>query len=846
MFDYEKLWKLLKKRELKKVDLKKFIGITPATLAKLNRNQNVSMDVLNRLCVYLECDIGDIVEHVYTPYKTDESLGTFAPNKKEDIHNWFSYLEGYSSSLVETELDKLKGVKSILDPFGGSGTTPLVGVLRGLTSYYCETNPVMAFVTRVKTDVAFSVLTDPSKITLFYNYKTKLIQFLKDNPFSGDALTDMQGFQKYFESENIYYITLYKKYLDNINDKFIKDMFNIALAGVSVNVSKMIRRGDLRYAKGKELSKTNQNFINAIEAKLNRIYLDLKNIKISKVGTSIYLTEDARNINKENIVDAVITSPPYLNGTNYIRNTKLELKLLDFVSSEKDLSKLHKKGIVSGINNVSVSTRVFNPIKPIEDLINKLDAVSYDSRIPKMVIAYFNDMNDVFYTLSKAIKDKGYLIMDIGDSQFAGVHIPTHKILIDIAECYGFILYENEIIRRRKSRSGFELTQRILRFRMNKNDDLKRNYREKAKCFLEKMSYQDKGRNWGHPWHSLCSYRGKLKPAIANELINEFTEPGDRVLDPMSGVGTVPLEACLQGRIGIANDLSKLAYVVSRAKVERPSLESVKKSISDLNNYIKKNKDQFSDNEEVKTFGLNKNIVDYFHPETMKEILAARSYYMERDLTSADCVVMSCFMHILHGNRPYALSRTSHSLTPYAPKGPFLYKNVIEHLQDKVLRSYKAIENEEPWTKGESYNCDMVKLSNYLKKKNDVIITSPPFASSFNFYTQNWLRLWFCGWGRNDFDNADMRFFDNLQNKDMDIYYSFFQSCSDLLKKNGKLIIHVGKSKKIDMANELVARCARWFEVVEVGEEKIDGESHGVTDKGATIAHQFVFLLKKS
>ena len=61
MFDYEKLWKLLKDKNLKKVDLKRQIGITPTTLAKLNRNENVSMDVLNRLCEFLECDIGDIL-----------------------------------------------------------------------------------------------------------------------------------------------------------------------------------------------------------------------------------------------------------------------------------------------------------------------------------------------------------------------------------------------------------------------------------------------------------------------------------------------------------------------------------------------------------------------------------------------------------------------------------------------------------------------------------------------------------------------------------------------------------------------------------------------------------------
>src|SRR5580693_5696431 len=75
-------------------------------------------------------------------------------------------------------------------------------------------------------------------------------------------------------------------------------------------------------------------------------------------------------------------------------------------------------------------------------------------------------------------------------------------------------------------------------------------------------------RNWGGPLHSLCSYQGKLKPSIAHFLVLLFTSPGARVLDPLAGVGTIPLEARRQGRVGIASDLSPLAASVCRAKLE--------------------------------------------------------------------------------------------------------------------------------------------------------------------------------------------------------------------------------------------------------------------------------------
>ncbi|ALM26730.1 MULTISPECIES: helix-turn-helix domain-containing protein [Bacillus] len=63
-FSYNNLWKLLIDRNMNKTDLRTSIGITPATLARLSKNKNVSMDVLGKICHDLECNIGDIVEYV--------------------------------------------------------------------------------------------------------------------------------------------------------------------------------------------------------------------------------------------------------------------------------------------------------------------------------------------------------------------------------------------------------------------------------------------------------------------------------------------------------------------------------------------------------------------------------------------------------------------------------------------------------------------------------------------------------------------------------------------------------------------------------------------------------------
>lgn len=63
-FDYNPLWVLLVKKRMKKTELAEKIGISKSTLAKMGKNEYVAMEVLDRICNYLSCQMSDIVEHI--------------------------------------------------------------------------------------------------------------------------------------------------------------------------------------------------------------------------------------------------------------------------------------------------------------------------------------------------------------------------------------------------------------------------------------------------------------------------------------------------------------------------------------------------------------------------------------------------------------------------------------------------------------------------------------------------------------------------------------------------------------------------------------------------------------
>ena len=69
----------------------------------------------------------------------------------------------------------------------------------------------------------------------------------------------------------------------------------------------------------------------------------------------------------------------------------------------------------------------------------------------------------------------------------------------------------------------------------------------------------------------MCSYLASFPAALAHAFIARWSRPGDVVLDPFSGRGTTPLQACAEGRIGVGNDLNPFAHLLTASKVDPAS-----------------------------------------------------------------------------------------------------------------------------------------------------------------------------------------------------------------------------------------------------------------------------------
>lgn len=797
--------------------------------------------------------LGDVEDLSIDPIQATYRGGAAVP-----LHDWFPYLEGYSPDFVVKVLEAYAPeANHVLDPFAGTGTTPLTVSRIGMRATYCELNPLLQLLIETKSKMLS--IDEKGRISL----AERLQDFADDLPreilnYEADSRLLVSykatfGQSQFFTDETLDSILRLRVWIDAISctDPCAAAVASISAASTLVPASNLIRRGDLRFRKGESENSLRVNdFVAQVGNRIRRMAEDLSRIETIKESPRL-IAGDAKRLGRcaGLEVDAVITSPPYLNGTNYYRNTKIELWFLRALLTGKDLSEFRRQTVTAGINDVTAGKRAEPVSNAVKNVVEELEKDSYDRRIPQMVLNYFGDMASVIDGLARHMNNGAPLLIDIGDSAYAGVHVDTPTILADILGDRGWKVKSEITLRRRMSRSGVALRQVLVAAEAPKRQTMRVKqpaWSKRWKRFTEALPHQSGDfakRNWGSPLHSLCSYQGKMKPSLARHLVEAFVSRGDRLLDPFGGVGTIPFEAASLGVKTWSFDISPAAVPIAAAKLQPAQASECWRIIDQLAAFIRTKRVTKVERETSDCIRFNGPLKDYFHHKTFDEVILARRYFQEHPPTGAnESLVFAALLHVLHGNRPYALSRRSHPITPFSPTGEAVYKSLIEKVTDKVNRSLN-VNRSDGFVPGASVFQDATGLWPVDVDDLDAVITSPPFFDSTRFYLANWMRLWFAGWTSDDFKKRPLAFVDERQKQNFRVYEAVIRQARERLKPGGVCVFHLGKSRKCDMAEE-IGRIARpWFSSAEVFAESVEHcESHGIRDKGTVVEHTYLVL----
>lgn len=261
------------------------------------------------------------------------------------------------------------------------------------------------------------------------------------------------------------------------------------------------------------------------------------------------------------------------------------------------------------------------------------------------------------------------------------------------------------------------------------------------------LPWHDAPGRWGHPLHSLCSYMAMFPPSMPHVFIKWLTNEGDVVYDPFSGRGTTALEACALGRIGMGSDLNPLAHVLTSAKTDPPSWESLSARIDEIEVKITPLP---SEREPVEIRGI-------FDPDTLGQLLWLR-VNLNRDRRE-DVFILAALLGILHLNadsrgRPKGLSVSMPNTFAMAPGYVLNYieehdlrapkADVVQLLRSRVnkYRAYLDL----PCT-GRSWmqNASMPGPLERSGSRARLVFCSPPYLHVIKYGKFNWIRLWLLG-----------------------------------------------------------------------------------------------------
>ena len=379
----------------------------------------------------------------------------FSPNVNEAIHRWAPYVQGFSASFVQSVIDKYKNDyinPIILDPFTGCGTVQVQSKLNGIKSVGTELNPLLKFIAETKLnswDVsAKELLKVFNKLDL--SKPSDAPQFLKsERQFSKEVLRNLELLKGGIDRKS-----------QEANPKII-DLLKLAFSSILIDVSNLKRSPCLGYAKNKKVD-SHAPFV-LMNQKVHQIVEDLKIIQNEyndyiSTSSQVILT-NSMEYNHYNNFDLVITSPPYMNGLDYVVNYKIEMGWLDFVKSQSDLKRVKdemvvcdnvSKGLIKNFNPKYTNEWIENIKRNIQKNIVRRGKYRRQD-MPFIVHKYFDDMYKVLKKVVNKIQKKGRLILVLGDSLIADVYIPTDLLIAQIGRDLSLSIEKIEKARNRRS-----------------------------------------------------------------------------------------------------------------------------------------------------------------------------------------------------------------------------------------------------------------------------------------------------------------------------------------------------------------------------------------------------------
>lgn len=256
----------------------------------------------------------------------------------------------------------------------------------------------------------------------------------------------------------------------------------------------------------------------------------------------------------------------------------------------------------------------------------------------------------------------------------------------------------------------------------------------------EKWSFRDVGRAETRAFtHGYHRYPAKFIPQIVRKLIKDYTSPKDLVCDPFGGCGTTLVEAKILGRKSIGFDINPVAKLITHTKITPIKTKSLKNyRIKFLNTY---------NNTPLVSFEYHPKINYWFDEQTLKEL--DKIYFAIKKIKNHNVkrFFLCAFSHNLKNCSRWLMKSIKPTLDKNKiipnPKESFLRH--LDFMINKNAQFYdKLIQSGTMNVPAKMYRKDSTKKLPIQSSSVDLIITSPPYVTSYEYADLHQLSLlWF-------------------------------------------------------------------------------------------------------
>lgn len=355
-------------------------------------------------------------------------------------HSYHRYPAKFIPNIVEKLLiDFTKKDDLVLDPFGGCGTTLVESKRLGRKSICFDINPVAKFIAEVK-------VTPINPKGLFADFERLQNKLAEDKRVFSRYHLKNERILYWFDKEIIKELDFIYSEIKKIKNKNIRKFFLCSFSHNLKNSSRWLMKSiKPTIDKNKSISRILEKFLmhtKSMIKKNNQFYSLLQQDKNLRVSARVLLKDSTKKFAlKDDEVDLIITSPPYV--TSYEYADLHQLSLLWFGNNKKDFRgwqkfsnnfvDFRKKFIGTSYKNKQkgeIGSQIGSKI--VENLYNLDKALSED------VSNYFIDMNLAFREMYRVLKKKKHACIVIGNTELRGVPILNAEVATEQMLAIGF------------------------------------------------------------------------------------------------------------------------------------------------------------------------------------------------------------------------------------------------------------------------------------------------------------------------------------------------------------------------------------------------------------------------